>query len=223
MPLSLLKRTRRWEKGDLATRISLLTATLALLVVLPVLALSYVALRSLITDKSASELEIAAIESRLRFEARLDALIELVRNTAAQSIYSNALADSDERDAYIKPLLREICSATPEIAALVLTDFEGKPIALGCRPDQESEHWIGGDMQAAITASEARLRMLEVGGVSHLNIAAPIIYMPTGSLEGGLWAQIDLARPAATTDRQLLAQPALHATPGASQARDLRR
>lgn len=194
MPLSLLTRTRRWKKGDLATRISLLTSTLALLVLLPVLALSYSALRSLITDKTASELEVAAIASRLRFEARLEALIELVRNTAAQSIYSNALADSEERNAYIKPLLREICSATPEIAALVLADFEGKPLAQGCRLHEDSEGWIRGDMQAAITGGEARLGVREVGSVSHLNIAAPIVYLPTGSLEGGLWAQIDLAR-----------------------------
>jgi PAS domain S-box-containing protein len=198
MPLRLLTRTQRWKKGDLATRISLLTSTLALLLLLPVLGLSYTALRSLITDKAVSELEVAAIESRLRFEARLDALVELVRNTAAQSIYSNALADSGERNAYIKPLLREICSATPEIEALVLTDFEGKPLAQGCRRHEDSDRWISADMNAAIAQGEIRLGVVEVGSeagsASHLNIAAPIVYLPTSSLEGGLWAQINLAR-----------------------------
>lgn len=194
MPLRLLTRTQRWRKGGLATRISLLTSTLALLVLLPVLVLSYTALRSLITDKVASELEVAAIESRLRFEARLDALIEMLDSTAAQSIYGNALADSGERDAYIRPLLHDICMATPDIEALVLTDFAGAPLAQGCRLHDGGDDRISAAMQAAIAAGQTRVTLGDAAGQSHLQIAAPIVYLPTDSMEGGLWAQIDLAR-----------------------------
>ncbi len=193
MPLRLLTRTERWKKGNLATRVALLSSMLAILVLLPTLGLSYAALRSLLADKVASDLEVVAIETKLRFEARLDSLIETVRNSAAQSIYSNAIADSSERNAYVKPLLSDICAATPEIETLFLADFEGKPLAEGCAHHREALQWMRSDVQSAITHGTLRVTVLEFESIPHLSIAAPIHYLPTGSLEGGLWAQLDLS------------------------------
>lgn len=194
MPLRLLTRTERWKKGNLATRVALLSSMLAILVLLPALGMSYVALRSLLTDKVASELEVVALETRLRFEARLDTLIETVRNSAAQSIYSNALADSSERNAYVKPLLRDLCLATSEIETLFLADFEGKMLAEGCKQHAETAQWMRSDVQLAISQAALRVGVLEIESIPHLSISAPIHYLPTGSLEGGLWAQVDLTK-----------------------------
>lgn len=194
MPLRLLTRTERWKKGNLATRIALLSSMLAILVLLPALGLSYAALHSLLTDKVASELEVVALETRLRFEARLDTLIETVRNSAAQSIYSNALADSSERNAYVKPLLRDLCVATPEIETLFLADFEGKMLAEGCTHHPEAVQWMQPDVQVAIAQGTLQVGVLEIESIPHLSVSAPIHYLPTGSLEGGLWAQVDLTK-----------------------------
>ncbi|MBV2262828.1 MAG: PAS domain S-box protein, partial [Thauera sp.] len=194
MPLRLLTRTARWKKGGLATRIALLSSTLAILVLLAALALAYAALHSLIADKVASELEVTAIESRLRIETRLDALYEQVRSASRQSIFSNALADSAERNAYIRPLLRDLCEATPEIDTLFLGDFEGKPLAAGCQRHDATERWMGPALRAALAQARTRVSVVDLAGVPHVDIAAPIEYRPTASLEGGLWVQLDLGR-----------------------------
>ena len=193
MPLSLLTRTEGWKGSNLATRIALLSSMLAILVLLSALGVSYVALSSLLEDKVASELEVVAIQTRLRFEARLDNVVDAVRSSAAQSIYSNAIADSSEHLAYVKPLLRDICLATPETETVFLADFEGKPLAEGCRDHDEVESWMLSDIPSALFGSELQVKVLTVDSVPHLNIVAPIRYLPTGSFEGALWAQVDLS------------------------------
>ncbi|ENO97052.1 PAS/PAC sensor hybrid histidine kinase [Thauera phenylacetica B4P] len=194
MPIRLLTRTARWKRGGLATRVALLSSMLAILVLLPALGLGYAALHSLIADKLASGLELTAIESRLRIESRIDALHDKIHTASRQSIFSNALADSAERNAYIRPLLHELCESTPEIDTLVLGDFEGKPLATGCQRHDADERWMQPALQAALAQGGPRVAVLEIAGVPHLDLAAPIEYLPTGSLEGGLWVQIDLTR-----------------------------
>lgn len=193
MPIRLLTKTACWRRGNLATRVALLSSMLAILVLLPALALAYTALHSLIAAKVASELEIAAIEARLRIETRLDALYDQIRSASSQSIFSNALADSGERDAYIRPLLRGLCEATPEIDTLILGDFEGKPLTAGCRNHGATERWMQPALQAALAQGRTRVSVIDFADAPHVEIAAPIKYLPTASFEGGLWVQVDLA------------------------------
>ncbi len=194
MPIRLLTKTARWRRGNLATRVALVSSMLAILVLLPTLALAYAALHSLIAAKVASELEVTAIETRLRIETRLDALYDQIRSASSQSIFSNALADSGERNAYIRPLLRGLCEATPEIDTLILGDFEGKPLAAGCQTHDAAEQWMKPALQAALAQGRTRVSVIDLAGAPHVDIAAPIEYLPTASLEGGLWVQLDLAR-----------------------------
>ena len=193
MLLKLLKKTGYWKKSSLAQRLVLLAYAFTLLVLLPTLGLSYAALRTLLVDKVSIELQAVADDSLRRFEAQLDALINQVGNTAAQSVFSNALADSTEQGRYIRPLLRDICAASPDITRLVLTDFAGKSLVDACQYSMGSNRLIVQDTQAAIDQGKAQLNVRELASVPQLNIAAPVVYLPTRSLEGALWAQIDLA------------------------------
>lgn len=191
MPLRLLTRSERWKRGSFATRIALHSAVLALLILLPALGLSYTALRSLMVDKVAAELEMTAMESRLRFESRLDAIIEAIHRAAAQSSVDAVLADSRERGVHIDPALQEICAHTPALDTLLLTDLEGRPLERGCRAPALDPQRSADDMRAAITQGKAQLNVVDDDAL-HLTIAAPIFDSSAGKIAGGLWARIDL-------------------------------
>lgn len=192
MLLRLLRKTDYWKKSSLAQRVAVLTHSFVIVVLLPTLILSYSALRTLLLEKIAVELQAVADDSLLRLEAQLDALIDQVDNTAAQSVFSNALADSAEQSRYIRPILRDICAASPDIKTLILTDFAGKSLVEGCGQHAGGNRWIVEDAQVAIEQGGAQLRVRDFASTPHLDIAAPIVYLPTGSLEGALWARIDL-------------------------------
>lgn len=194
MPLRLLKRSERWKTGSFATRIALHSSMLALLILLPALGLSYAALRSLMVDKLAVELEMAAMESRLRFESRLEAIVDTIQHTAARSAVGAALADSRERGVYVDPALQEICSHTPVLDTLLLTDLAGRPLEKGCRAPALDPQRTADDMRAAITQGKTQLNVVATASTFHLAIAVPVFHAPTGNAEGGLWARIDLAR-----------------------------
>lgn len=193
MVLTLLKRTDYWKKGGLARRLAVLTYAFAFLILLPTLALSYNALRELLIDKATAELHTVAHDAKLRLEAQLDALIDQVNNAAAQSLLSNALADSVESSHYVKFLLRDICAGSADIEALLLTDFAGQSLSEGCRVHAGGNRHIVEDTQVAIGQGTARLTVRELDARAHLDIAVPIVFLPTGSHEGALWAQIDLS------------------------------
>jgi len=206
MPIFLLTRTERWRRSDLATRIALLSGLLTALVLLPMLLLAYAALHSFLHDKMASELEVFGIETRLRFESRLAGSVEKVRSAATQTIFSNALADSSERTLYIRPILRDLCAATPELRVLKFTDFRGETLEYGCNGSGMAE-----DKRRRLSteAIAAGLPRLELGSSppqpgadpeQRLSVAAPIIYLPTNSHEGSLVAEINLSAVFQTLD-----------------------
>ena len=192
MPIQLLAKTSAWKKSDLAKRITLLSAVLALATFVPVLVLAYVAMHSLVTSKTDSELLLAATEAQARFETGLDALIGKVRSTAAQSIFSNALADSSERSKYVEPLLKEFCSSHPAVTTLVLTDFRGQVLNSGCQGYLFDAAVAAAEAKAAVTAGKPVSSARATSGAPNLSLAAPVFYLPTKSFEGALWVDIDL-------------------------------
>lgn len=193
MPIQLLAKTSAWRKGDLAKRIALLSAVLALLSFVPTLVLAYMAMHSLVTSKTESELLLAATEAQARFETGLDGLVGKVRSTAAQSMLSNALADSSERGKYVEPLLKEFCASHPAVLALALADFRGQVLNFGCQDYLFSAAAAASEAKAAVTAGQPISSTRATSGAPHLSFAIPVVYLPTQSVEGALWVDIDLS------------------------------
>jgi hypothetical protein len=76
----------------------LLSALLTVSVMLPILGLSYAALHALLADRIESDLRTTVTTTRLAFEARISAAVDKITSASRQAIFSNALADSAERN-----------------------------------------------------------------------------------------------------------------------------
>ena len=192
MPFRLLTQSERWQRAGLASRITVLSALLTVSVMLPILGLSYAALHTLLADKIEAELRATATTTRLGFEARIAAAVDKMTSASRQAIFSNALADSAERKHYILPILHDLCETTPAIDALVLADFRGRPMEQGC---SHAPGWTTERTELVQRAIESGQRILTVVGPEsalHLNVVAPIIYLPTVSFEGAVAADLDL-------------------------------
>jgi PAS domain S-box-containing protein len=193
MSLQLLDRSRRWRHASLTTRISILAGVLTTIVLLPALLVSYAALHALLQEKLGYELEATASEARLRFETRLEGDIDKILDHSRQTIFSNALADSTGRTQYIRPILHDLCRATPELVALFLTDFRGSVLESGCAPAGAP---IGAQplAQDAVERAAPQFALARDPGSLRLRFAAPIIHLPTGSHEGALGAELELTK-----------------------------
>lgn len=227
MLLTLLRKTDYWKKSSLAQRVAVLSHFFVIAVLLPMLTLSYSALRTSLLEKVAIELQAEADATRLRLEAQLDAFIDRVSNTAAQSVLSNALADSADQNRYIKPILRDICIANPDIKSLILTDFAGKVVVEGCRQHAGGNRWVVADTLEAIEQGAAQLSVRDFASTPHLDLAAPVVYLPTGSIEGALWAQLDLntvfdkVRAQGRSDYRIQLIPLVSAPPDAADVQQI--
>lgn len=192
MPFRLLIQSERWKRAGLASRITTLSALLTVSVMLPILGLSYAALHALLADNIEADLRAAATTTRLGFEARIAAAVDKMTSASRQAIFSNALADSAERKHYILPILNDLCETTLAIDTLVLADFRGRPLERGC---SRTQGWTTERTELVQRAIDSGRRILTVVGPEsalHLNLAAPITFLPTSSFEGAVAADLDL-------------------------------
>ncbi len=192
MSFSLLIQSERWKRAGLASRITVLSLLLTVSVMLPILGMSYAALHSLLAGKIEADLYASATTTRLGFEARLAAAVDKITSASRQTIFSNALADSAERKQYILPILRELCDTIPFVDTLALADFRGRPLERGCRDVRAWTNEQTDSMQRSIDDGRRIITVVGPETALRMNLAAPIVYLPTASFEGGLTAELDL-------------------------------
>ena len=216
---------RGWLNASFANQITLFAVSLTLGVSLLIGAGSYVALQTQIRAAIQQDLVANAnlIENRLSYFINLAGaeLATLSRN----SFLSNGLGDSQGREDYLVPFLRDFRLALPgnEDASLTLYDFVGKPI-IQISPDKVN----AADAQAvdqAIATGKPQVRIITQGNQTYLKLVQPIHFLPTQSVEGALAVRIQLAPLLAGTGialaedqvLQLLAAGDVVAQIGASQ------
>ena len=170
----------------------LLSALLTVSVMLPILGLSYAALHALLADRIESDLKTTVTTTRLAFEARISAAVDKITSASRQAIFSNALADSAERKHYTLPILHDLCATIPGIGALALADFRGRPMEEGCSNPRTWTTEQTERVQQAINNGRRILTVLGPESGLHLNMAAPIVFLPTSSFEGAVTADLDL-------------------------------
>ena len=192
-PMRLHTIWRDWLNASFANQITVFAVSLTLGVSLLIGAGSYVALQTQI--KAAIQQDLAAnanlMESRLSYFINLAGaeLATLSRN----SFLSNGLGDSQGREDYLLPFLRDFRLALPgnEDASLTLYDFGGKPII-----QISSEEADAADAQAvgqAIATGKLQVRIITQGNQTYLKLVQPIHFLPTQSVEGALAVRIELA------------------------------
>lgn len=182
-----------WTRADLASRINLVAFGLAGCVLLLTLAVSCGTAYLLLGKHLAFMLETEAANAQARFESSLEDLLQRVEGIASQTIISNALVDTAGHSVHTLPHLREICSIEPHLISLKLSDYRGTSLVEGCHPaDQPSYSPTHDLLQNAVTSGRS-LRSLKVStDLIHLQAASPVTFLPTGSYEGAIGAEIDL-------------------------------
>ncbi|MBI4756727.1 MAG: PAS domain S-box protein [Betaproteobacteria bacterium] len=187
-PVHWSKTGRDWLATSFASRVAFLALSLTLGVALGVGALSYAALRVQIEASIRQDLEAQTrlVEERLHFA--LDEAGEELETLSRNALIVNGLVDSQGRDAYLLPFLRDFRLALPgkQDIALTLHDFSGAPVidagqGIAIAADVVGQALASGMPQARIVAHQ---------GEAYLELVQPVHFPPTRSIEGALTALI---------------------------------
>jgi PAS domain S-box-containing protein len=187
-----LRRYRAWVGRSITNRATAVASALALAVTLVLGVTSYVTVHRLLTQRAQGVLEAHARQVEQELHAGLHAALLDVQALAANSLVANGLVDSTGRDTYLVPLLREHAVPGAPGAELVLCDFRGRPIASNRAwlPDAVPELQRAA-AAAADTAPHAAVEGAG-GGAPRVVLTFPVVFPPTGQMEGVLVARLPL-------------------------------
>ena len=198
--MRLHKTGSGWLNASFANQIALFGVSFTLGVSLLIGAGSYLALRSQIEASIQSDLaaQTHLIETRLShfFTQASTELETLSRN----SFLSNGLVDSQGRDGYLRPFLRDFRLSLPgkEDTSLTLHDFGGKPL-IQVGPDKAIAPEDADMVGQAIATGKPQARIITQGNETVLMLVQPIHFPPTQSVEGALAVRLRLAPLLANT------------------------
>ncbi|MDS4014848.1 MAG: ATP-binding protein [Candidatus Accumulibacter sp.] len=136
-------------------------------------------------ERIAMNFQAEVVARQLEFESR--ALDRMLKAMASNAFISNALVDSLGRDQYLIPYLRDQEIPGAWRGQLWLVDFEGKPIAANA-PGLSFDHQASPALHAVLSGSRFEI---ELSGDTSLLIAVPVVFPPTGSIEGAVVAIAD--------------------------------
>ncbi|MCB1918957.1 MAG: EAL domain-containing protein [Candidatus Competibacteraceae bacterium] len=180
---SVLSRIR------LSTRIALAATVLTLSFVLTVGDLSYTVIRKQLIDNQNTALENQAILYAQQIGNTLHSITSTLGTLPKNALILNSLMDSLTRQTALTPFLKDFSRVNDVPVTLLMTDFEGQPVA--------------GNRELSLEAHDWRGRVLETGKPyaaigtdatgDYLLVAEPIFYAHTLSPEGALLYKIMLA------------------------------
>ncbi|NMF89833.1 putative bifunctional diguanylate cyclase/phosphodiesterase [Aromatoleum petrolei] len=172
-------------------RYALYGAALTTLVVVVMAALSYFNARTLVHGIAAGHLAQIASSVSERIERTLDLAHRELVALAGQPLLSNALLDSQGRDAYLRPFLARHTLPTSVDYNLVLVDYRGDAVAARKAPRSfRGEAWLS----EKVLRGETHVAIEQSGPDAVLRIAAPILVNATGAFEGALVFEANLSQ-----------------------------
>ncbi len=184
----------RWYGRSLSHRLMAAMAALAVMIGLLLGTLSYVVTEQLVMDSIVGSLESEAQLARQRTEAGFADLTGDLDKLARNSLVSNAIADSQGREAYLIPFLKEQWDSREGVEALSLLDFEGRIVASA--RSRRHMPWPA-EMLAPLTTRQPVAILEPASENPALLLAFPVVFGPTQTVEGVLAARIDISTIAA--------------------------
>ncbi len=163
-------------------------AVLALALVLGLGSVSYLVMRDLADrwarDRIAADLDLI----RERAEQPLNhAMVELSA-LAQNSLVSNALVDSDGREAYLVPLLRDFAARRPWLQSPALRDFRGR-VVVG---PTAGSHTVPPELFHPYRTDPVATLARDGSNKLYATVVFPVSFVMSGSIEGYLTALVDL-------------------------------
>lgn len=184
----LAKSLRGDSLGDQIRRNALLisTATLILSLISCFVLVRHYALKHLEATFQA-EADIRATRLEVNIDERLRALSDLSRNP----LITNALSDTQGRVTYVNPYLKQMTRGDLGFSVILLTDLRGKVLAGSNTASPMSVVQLAPASLAGLESGR-QLAHIDTSSEPKLIIAMPVIFHPTGSVEGALVASISL-------------------------------
>jgi len=182
--VNFLSRLRERAQASLAVRLALLMGALASAAAIFLAALSFLVSQRLIAENARIAFDFQTEVVARQIESEVRALDRMLKAMAANAFISNGLVDSLGRDQYLIPYLRDQTVPGAWDGELWLVDFEGKPIAANA-PDLHFDHQDSGALGAALAGGHAQV---ELAHQEQLLYVAPVVFPPTGSIEGAVVA-----------------------------------
>lgn len=183
---------RHWVEASLVRRITLQLALVLIASVLAVLMFSGAGAWLLVERQARQDLDLKADALAWEFEGTLDNFSASMASLARNRLLTNALLDSRGRDQYLRPFLREYDIRIDEVRALTLCDFLGRPLASSGVGEAACFH-ARPEFKAVLESGRSRSLLLESNARPVLVLLEPVIFPTTGTAEGVLAGQFDLA------------------------------
>ncbi len=184
----LARSLRGNSLGDQIRRNALLisTTTLVLSLISCFVLVRHYALKHLEAEFRA-QADIRATRLEANMDERLHALLDLSRNP----LITNALSDTQDREAYVNPYLKELTRNNVGFTQINLIDLRGRVLAGSDTSPVPADVRLGAASLANLEAGR-QLAHIETSPDTHLVIAMPVVFNPTSSVEGALVARIAL-------------------------------
>ena len=182
-------KIRAWYQGSLINRATLKGQVLMGGILLVVFMMTHALVSEQIRKSVNERLESVAALNAVRVQSELDRILVEFENLSRRALVANALADSAESNAYLRPFLAEYRQSQPAILSLALVDGLGQVIA-------SAQPYTGGNqrgIERALREGKADLGIDNAAPGVTLHVAFPVYYNATGEVEGVLVGEIGLS------------------------------
>ncbi len=182
---------RKAIRASFVTRVGIAAAALAFAVALGAGVISYS-----VTGAQLKLILRNQIDSRARIIAthlgnELMNLVENLSESAGNTLFANALADSDGRDNYLRPYLHSFLHVGPIPVWAVLSDFQGNPLETNA--GQRLAELDREMLRRTVNTGRPGLRLDPAPNDVFLTLCWPVLYANTGLPEGSLAYQFALS------------------------------
>lgn len=181
----------RFAQLDLRGKITLALLTAAMVLGGVITLTSYQLFRRQLIEKTEELLEAHALLEQREIELRLTGIITLADSLAVNNVTANALADSQGRETYLDPLLRNQRLGLSG-ADITIADHRGRPAA--STGDVITDFSAYRSFQSVISKGQAALEIEYAAQPNaRLLMALPIHYRLTGNVEGAVVLRVPLS------------------------------
>jgi len=188
-----LQRFRDWLDISIANRLTFAAVAMTMSVVgvvgLVAFIFGYLQIERSVQNELSAELEL--FERRL--ETSFGVLHQDLTSLSGNTLVSSGLLDSQGRETYLNPFLRDYRSPLGTPVTLSLHDFQGGAIAgnnPGGLPSFRDAPWV----ERVIAEARPHAEIFPGADGNYLLLAYPVSYPSTGRAEGMLIAELNLSK-----------------------------